>query len=413
MDSKQPVSLIRCLRRMIGVAPTEASDRELLKRFAHSRDEAAFETLVERHGPLVRGVCLRILGNPHDADDAFQATFLILARKAGAVGWHNSIGPWLYKTAHRLACRSRATAARRRQHEEEASALHRPVSGDDMTLGEVRQILDEELASLPEKYRAPVVLCCLEGKTRDEAAEELGWSAGSLKGRLERGRELLRHRLVRRGLTLSASLFALTLSQNAASAVPASLALATAQASVLFAAGHTVDGFVSAQALSLVHAFLKEAFLIKLKLSALTVLLALGLSGAAAGLYSQQTRTELSEPADREAVVIAPDAFLPVAADEPGEPVQQDPPVEGTPLPKTESTEKSADKPALPPKPGRSRTSVSAGSVSSPNGAVVRTVVSRNGERQEDRKVAPTTPDKGNTEDPPQTDHSQQGRQIP
>jgi RNA polymerase sigma factor (sigma-70 family) len=196
-------------------AAGEASDRDLLRRFAVCRDEGAFVALVRRHGPMVFQVGRRTLANCQDAEDVFQATFLVLAAKAGARTWQESVGNWLYGVARHLALKARTAAARRAAREVRATV---PPSTDplaEITGRELRSALDDELARLPEKYRAPLVLCYLEGATRDEAARQLGWPLGTLKSRVERGRELLRARLTRRGLTLGVALSAATLADNA------------------------------------------------------------------------------------------------------------------------------------------------------------------------------------------------------
>jgi RNA polymerase sigma factor (sigma-70 family) len=196
-------------------------DRELLSRVVEGRDDAAFTELVRRHGPLVWGVCRRVLRHEQDAEDAFQATFVVLARKAGTVRAGSSLASWLYGVAHRVAVRARADAARRRRHECAAAVAAGTTA--DLRWDDVRAVLDEELARLPEHYRAPLLLCYLEGRTQDEAARALGWSDGALRGRLQRGRERLRAQLARRGLSLSAALCAGTLAADAAAAPPAAL----------------------------------------------------------------------------------------------------------------------------------------------------------------------------------------------
>ena len=178
---------------------------QLLERFADSRDEAAFEALVSRHGPMVLGTCRRMLSDPHDVDDAFQATFLVLARKAGSIRDADRLGPWLHGVARRVATRSRALSARRRSRERpgvEDQAIEPP---DALEGFEHRAAIDEELARLPEKYRAPLVLCYLEGLTHDEAAEHLRWPVGTVRSRLAGGRDRLRDRLTRRGLAPNAA----------------------------------------------------------------------------------------------------------------------------------------------------------------------------------------------------------------
>jgi RNA polymerase sigma factor (sigma-70 family) len=214
MKTAEAGVLVRRLRAAAAGGECErAGDGELLARFVRRRDEAAFAALVRRHGAMVFGVARRQLREPADAEDVLQATFLLLARRAGAIRRPDSVGCWLYGVALRLARRSLVTTARRRLHETRAGRADRVASNRsdppaELSLREARLALDEELARLPEKYRAPLVLCCLEGRTRDEAAGQLGWSVGLLKSRLEQARKLLHRRLVRRGLTLSGALAA-------------------------------------------------------------------------------------------------------------------------------------------------------------------------------------------------------------
>jgi RNA polymerase sigma factor (sigma-70 family) len=182
---------------------------QLLERFAADRDEAAFEALVGRHGPMVLGTCRRMLADPHDVDDAFQATFLVLARKAGSIRDADRLGPWLHGVARRVAARSRALSARRKSFERPAVEEPAAESPDLLEGSDLREALDEELARLPEKYRAPLVLCYLEGLTHDEAAEALRWPVGTVRSRLAGGRDRPRTRLARRGLAPSAAVPAL------------------------------------------------------------------------------------------------------------------------------------------------------------------------------------------------------------
>ena len=203
MAKLPPELLIHHLRELAGAhLPENVSDAELVRRFADHRDEGAFAALLRRHGPMVLGVCRRVLGNAHDAEDAFQATFLVLARNAPAIRKRASVGSWLHGVARQVAVRARAAAARRQEREREAPP-ERPVPGPeaDASWREVGTVLDEELGRLPDQYRAPLVLCYLGGLTRDEAAQRLGCPPGTLKSRLEQARERLQHRLVSRGLT--------------------------------------------------------------------------------------------------------------------------------------------------------------------------------------------------------------------
>jgi RNA polymerase sigma factor (sigma-70 family) len=228
--------LVRHLRRWADPARGDAdTDRALLERFAAGRDEAAFAELVRRHGPMVLGVARRVLRDADDADDVFQAAFLVLARKAGAVPWHESVGGWLFPVAYRLALKVRAGRARRRFHEARVRAMAEttPEAPD----GDLRAVLDEELARLPDHYRSVVVLCYLQEKTQREAARELGLTPGEVRGRLDRARGRLRQRLARRGLALSGAAVAAALAARTASAaVPPLLAANTVGAAALFAA---------------------------------------------------------------------------------------------------------------------------------------------------------------------------------
>jgi RNA polymerase sigma factor (sigma-70 family) len=229
-------SLIGQLRRVVGppagLAPAPSpTDAELLERFVHQRDAAAFELLVWRHQRLVFGVCRRVLRDLADAEDAFQATFLALVRKAGSISKRQALAGWLYQVAHRIACRAQVNIGRRARRELGGTDLtgapdrREGVAGDDLW-----QVLDRELQRLPAKYREPIVLCYLEGKTYDEAAQHLGCGRGTISTRLTRARELLRARLTRRGLTLSATAMATALCEQAAAAgAPATLVAATLQ----------------------------------------------------------------------------------------------------------------------------------------------------------------------------------------
>ena len=195
------------LRRLIGGSRAGSegglTDAELLRRFAAGRDEAAFELLVWRHGRMVLGLCRRVLRHDQDAEDAFQATFIILARKAASIRKTASVSSWLHGVAHRTALKARA------REMNEARTPGRPASDpDDLAWQEVRQVLHEELSGLAERYRAPLVACYLEGKTQDEAAAQFGMAKSTLKERPERGRSLLRTRLVRRGFGPAALLAA-------------------------------------------------------------------------------------------------------------------------------------------------------------------------------------------------------------
>jgi len=212
-------SLIRSVHRLAGPAgDTDRNDGELLRRFAAEQDENAFQSLMDRHGSMVLNVCRGVLRDAHDAEDAFQATFLVLARKATSIQKQSSVASWLYGVAHRIALRAKVNAGRRSQRERQAIDMSLEPTACDADRAEMRSVLDEELRRLPDKYRAPLVLCYLEGKTNETAAQELGWPRGSIGRRLTRGRELLRDRLAYRGVALSAAGLGAILAERAASA---------------------------------------------------------------------------------------------------------------------------------------------------------------------------------------------------
>jgi RNA polymerase sigma factor (sigma-70 family) len=226
-------SLLRLVRKLADEEATRAlSDGELLERYRTGREEAAFALLLQRHGPLVLGVCRRLLGNVPDAEDAFQATFLALVRQAGSIRNSASLGAWLHGVARRIALKARARAGQRRTHESErrSPAMTNPDPGAEMTWEELRTVIDEEVGRLPEECRAAVVACLLEGRTQEQAARELGWPKSTLAGRLDRGRDLLRQGLTRRGITLSAAGLAALLGGKGAVAMPATLFLSTVRA---------------------------------------------------------------------------------------------------------------------------------------------------------------------------------------
>jgi RNA polymerase sigma factor (sigma-70 family) len=281
------------------------SEWQLLDRYASRRDEAAFEALVARHGPMVLGVCRRVLDDPHAVEDAFQATFLVLVRKARTLGERDAIGHWLYGVACRVALRARCEAARRRSREVPVGGIEVEVPATDPGRDDLARILDVELSRLPAKYRAPVVLCYLEGLTHEEAAHQLHWPIGSVKGRLARARDLLRVRLARRGLAPTAGLLAATTTAQATAAVPDSLREATVQAVFHCASGRAAAEVVSASVVRLTEGVLSTMFLTKLKVTAAVVgtcgILALG----AWGLEQSSHGSKSSPPKEKESSALA------------------------------------------------------------------------------------------------------------
>jgi RNA polymerase sigma factor (sigma-70 family) len=232
-------SLLLHVRRLAGAtAVDEQSDEQLLSRFQADRAESAFSALMQRHGKVVWNVCRRVLGHEQDAEDAFQATFLVLARKAGSIRNTEAVGSWLHGAAYRIAMRAKRDAGIRRKHELHAPGAH--ASGPlerEISLREGLTIVDEEVNRLGARHRAVFIACCLEGKTTAEAARELGWKEGTVSGTQSRAKAVLRSRLARRGLTLSAALAALALSESAVVAMPVKLVVATLQAAIRYAAG--------------------------------------------------------------------------------------------------------------------------------------------------------------------------------
>src|SRR5262249_49931990 len=248
------------------------------------REETAFALLLQRHGPMVLGVCGRILDNLHDAEDAFQATFLVLARNAPSVRKSQSLASWLYGVAQRVATKARKQAASRRHREQQVAAMAPTEAIDERTWRELRPILDEELAALPERYRAPLVLRYLEDKTCEQVAQQLGVARGTVSGRLKQGLQLLRHRFAERGIELTAALLAVVLGQRAPAAVPALLTLTTVRFATLLLSGPALaTGLVSARALGLAQGVTMSLTLNKAKIAALILLLAgaLAVSGVA------------------------------------------------------------------------------------------------------------------------------------
>jgi RNA polymerase sigma factor (sigma-70 family) len=247
MATTHPGFVLRHVRRMMAARDERSvSDQMLLDRFVRRREEAAFEALVRRHGPLVLGVCRRVLSNWHDAEDVFQGTFLVLARKAASVGERASLGSWLYRVAYHMALKVRRQKANRRKREERAAVPEAADPLAEVTGRELLAAVDEELNRLPERYRAPLISCYLEGQTRDEAARQLGCSESTLKRRLEEGKSRLHARLGRRGLALSAALLTVGIAQGRAT-IADTLATITVRAGVLVAAGKSAAGVIPAR----------------------------------------------------------------------------------------------------------------------------------------------------------------------
>jgi RNA polymerase sigma factor (sigma-70 family) len=290
--------LRRLTRGMVAETLVDQSDRQLVEQFLARRDEAVFTALVRRHGPMVYRVCWRVLQQEQDAEDAFQATFLLLAQKLHTVRKQDSLSSWLHGVAHRVALKARAQATRRCRHEQQAG-VSQPAPPDEVAWRESRTALDAELARLPDKWRLPLILCYLEGRTQDEAAGRLGWRRATLQRRLAEARAALGRRLSRRGVVWPAALSAVLLSESVA---PAALTLglvgSTVEAAASVAAGRAAISAVSVRVAALTEGVLKPMLLSKRKITTGVLLLVVaGLSGAAGLIY--QTQAAERPPARR------------------------------------------------------------------------------------------------------------------
>jgi RNA polymerase sigma factor (sigma-70 family) len=319
MTSAQAGLVLQHIRRLAGTRPAaQPPDAQLLERFTTQRDQAAFAALVRRHGPMVQSVCRSVLRHQQDAEDAFQATFLVLARKADSIRQPEVVAGWLYEVAYHTAVKARADAARRRAQERKAT----PMAADptlDMTLRDLQRVLHEELRRLPDKYRLPLVLCYLEGRSHEEAAGFLGWSRGTLRGRLDRGRAHLRRRLAARGVALSALLCATAVAPRAAAEA---LVDSAVRAAALSAAGRASAGVVSARTFALAEGATRAMFTSKVKV-ATAVLLAVGLV-AGAGALARQALAARERPMASEPSAVGSEKPQPTAAKEPAQPPAAD-----------------------------------------------------------------------------------------
>jgi RNA polymerase sigma factor (sigma-70 family) len=308
MLNRQQKAILPHLRRLMGTQRGEGlSDGELLERFLAQSDAAAFAALVRRHGPTVLGVCQRILNNVHDAEDAFQATFLVLLRRARSIAKREAVGSWLYGVAYRVALKARAETVHRRRHEGQAAGLEQETAKRNGSWDDVRPIIDEEVNRLPDKYRRPIVLCYFEGKTYEEAAGLLGWPAGTASTRLARARELLRTRLTLRGLALSSSALATGLTEGTAAAANI-LADSTVQAALRWAAYPGVSG-ISSHVIALTEGVVHAMLMRKIRTVA-GVLLAVSLTFAGAGAIYRLGTTGRAAAADPSIQAPEPSAGL-------------------------------------------------------------------------------------------------------
>jgi RNA polymerase sigma factor (sigma-70 family) len=301
-------NLLHRLNRLLDDRQADGlTDADLLARFAENRDEAAFEVLVWRHGPMVHGLCRRLLRRREDADDAFQAAFLILVRKARSISKRISLGSWLYKVTYRVALEVQAREAKHAVPARCDAEFPAVESADDLARRDLQRVIAEEVDRLPEKYRQPVVLCYLSGKTTEEAARRLGCPRGTVLSRLATARKRLHGRLVRRGVGLTAVALAAALEQKAVAA-PAILVSLTVKAAAWLAAGSVGgSGAVSGPVLFLMQGALKTMFVQKMKWAA-AVLVAAALVGGGVGVWFRQPavaesptrRVKTAEPAVKE-----------------------------------------------------------------------------------------------------------------
>ena len=319
MASHPLLDFIRRLRRARSVAEGDhLSDAQLLQRFAQQRDEAAFEVLVWRHGTMVLNVAQRLLRQSVDAEDVFQATFLTLARKASAIRRGTSVGSWLYKVAYRLALRARQTAARRHRYEqpgiETASA---PLESDD---AEVSAVLAQEVDQLPERYRAVVVLCYLQGATTEEASRLLGCPRGTVLSRLASARQRLRQRLIRRGFAPATALAAVSFGETASATPAVALVACVVRAALPFATGGAAVPIVSPQAAALAEGALEMMMWNKIKIAAALVCV-IALVGTGSG-WLARGRNAVENPLPAAEPLTKKEA-LPKAAPDPAEKIKE------------------------------------------------------------------------------------------
>lgn len=278
-----------------GRAGGTLSDAQLLECYLSGRAEVAFEALVHRHGPMVLGVCRRVLRHEHDAEDAFQAVFLLLLRKGGSIHPRGKVGNWLYGVAFRIALKARSLRDKRQSHQQAIEDAPEPQTAEAGASADWLPLLDRELHGLPAKYRMPIILCDLEGKTQHDAARQLGWREGTLSGRLSRARVLLHRRLTRRGVTVSATALTATLAaQSATGALPATLAAATVKAASFVTIKQAVAaGAVTAQAALLTEGVLQAMLWTKIKTGVIGVLaMVVVMTGLGQALYTASGQTK-------------------------------------------------------------------------------------------------------------------------
>lgn len=307
MPTSPTTRVLEHLRRSLPPSDGPAlGDGELLGCFIEKCDQAALATLVRRHAGMVWGTCRRLL-NYHDAEDAFQATFLVLVRKAASITPREMVGNWLYGVAHQTALQARRSTARRSRREVQVTEMPDTATEQHDPWPDLRPLLDEELSRLPDVYRVVIVLCDLEGRTRREVAGQLGCPEGTVGGRLARARTMLAKRLARRGVVLSVGALAAMLAQNAASAgAPTAVVSNTIGAAARLAAGHATAGVISPNIVALTEGVLKAMLMSKLKAVVAVVLLLGFLATVATALSGHLASARENQPPATEPKVKAP-----------------------------------------------------------------------------------------------------------
>jgi RNA polymerase sigma factor (sigma-70 family) len=304
MTARRLIGVLQHLRATTLRDARHASDGDLVSQFVEHNDNEAFAGLVERHSAMVWGVCRRVIGNHHDAEDAFQATFLVLARKAACVRPRDLVANWLHGVARRTALKARTMTAKRRMREQQMDNMPDSAAAAQTSWADLEALIDQEVAALPEKYRIAILLCDLEGKTGRVAARQLKVPEGTLAGRLRTARVMLARRLARHGLVLSGGALAMAISQNAASAcAPPTAVSMTLKTATLFAAGKSAagksaaGGMISAQVTALTEGVLKSMYLTKLKSAMVAFLVVAGLGGTAGLTWQMQPSAQAAAEA--------------------------------------------------------------------------------------------------------------------
>jgi RNA polymerase sigma factor (sigma-70 family) len=279
--------ILNYLRRILGTAADGGiPDAELLRRYVSHRDEAAFELLLWRHAAMVLHVCRRLLREPNAIEDAFQATFLVFVRKAASISRRESLGGWLYRVAYRIALKARQQSTKREAVEHRDSSIDLPdTSTEDVATREVGRIVCEEVERLPARYRTAIVACFFEGKTHEEAAQHLGWPRGTVASRLARGRELMRLRLLRRGIALTATALATVLVASPSSAALTGLIRTTIQTMKLVTAGSPLVAALPPSVATLAEGVLQAMYWTRMKIVMVVLLLA-GLGGGGTAFWA-------------------------------------------------------------------------------------------------------------------------------